>query len=472
VAGRSKRAQFANFRRPGSTLGDDHRGGVTGTVEGRGPGGRRATRPRGSIKPAAVRLIERHGDALFATAKRYTLSREDAEDAYQRGLEILLTKAPALPEQELLPWMRTVVKHEAFAIWRSQDRTVTPPAEEWERAPAPTPAPDEQVESYERLRVGAEAIRRLKPQEVRCLALRAEGHSYRQICEITGWTYTKVNRCLTEGRRSFLERVAGIESGAECERLGPLLSAFADGEATAAEMTKLRPHLRSCLACRAALRAFRELPHRAAEVVPLPVAAEAGPRFADAADAVWRWGESAAVWTQERVGLIAAKAQAAVEASSATKAAAVAASAAALASGTAAVSSLDGAPGDPGPSSAADAGTRLLERAAPTNLVPRIPPAPSEPELAATLAPPAPAPPPAPDPPVAPPPAPPPPAAAPVVESSGRSERFPKRVTTPVEDPGNSALADVDEEERTIGPTTKPAEPVAAPGGRQTADGP
>ncbi|MBA2566469.1 MAG: sigma-70 family RNA polymerase sigma factor, partial [Thermoleophilaceae bacterium] len=234
---------------------------MTEGAEGGGPGVRRATRPGDAINPAAVRLIERHGDALFATARRYTLSREDAEDAYQRGLEILLTKAPALPEQELLPWMRTVVKHEAFAIWRSQDRTVTPPVEEWERAPAPTPPPDEQVESYERLRVGAEAIRRLKPQEVRCLALRAEGHSYRQICQITGWTYTKVNRCLTEGRRSFLERVAGIESGAECERLGPLLSAFADGEATAVQMTKLRPHLRSCLSCRAALRAFRELPH-------------------------------------------------------------------------------------------------------------------------------------------------------------------------------------------------------------------
>ena len=33
----------------------------------------------------------------------------DAEDAYQRGLEILLTKAPAIPDRELLPWLKTVV---------------------------------------------------------------------------------------------------------------------------------------------------------------------------------------------------------------------------------------------------------------------------------------------------------------------------------------------------------------------------
>jgi hypothetical protein len=42
-----------------------------------------------------------------------------------------------------------------------------------------------------------------------------------------------VNRCLTEGRRAFLERVAGIEGGIECERLAPLVSLLADGELSA-----------------------------------------------------------------------------------------------------------------------------------------------------------------------------------------------------------------------------------------------
>jgi hypothetical protein len=34
---------------------------------------------------------------------------KDAEDAYQRGLEILLTKAPTTREEELVPWLKTVV---------------------------------------------------------------------------------------------------------------------------------------------------------------------------------------------------------------------------------------------------------------------------------------------------------------------------------------------------------------------------
>ena len=118
----------------------------------------------------------------------------------------------------------------------------------------------DQVERHERLRLGAEAMRQLKPQETRCLLLLAEGHSYKQICAITGWSYTKVNRSVTEGRRSFLRRVRGIESGAECERMAPLLSALADGEASARELTVLRPHLRGCLCCKATLRDFRAAP--------------------------------------------------------------------------------------------------------------------------------------------------------------------------------------------------------------------
>jgi Putative zinc-finger len=65
---------------------------------------------------------------------------------------------------------------------------------------------------------------------------------------------TKVNRCLAEGRRSFLERVAGIESGAECKRLEPKLSALADGEAGEEDLTVLRRHLRRCPAWPGTLR--------------------------------------------------------------------------------------------------------------------------------------------------------------------------------------------------------------------------
>src|SRR6185503_16584734 len=58
-------------------------------------------------------------------------------------------------------------------------------------------------------------------------------------------------------RECFLARYAGIEEGEECRRWAPVLSAMVDGEATAEQMLQLRPHLRNCAGCRAALRELR-----------------------------------------------------------------------------------------------------------------------------------------------------------------------------------------------------------------------
>ena len=61
---------------------------------------------RAQIEPAALELLSRHSAGLLATARRYSATPEDAEDAYQRGVEVLLTKAPTTTEAELLPALR------------------------------------------------------------------------------------------------------------------------------------------------------------------------------------------------------------------------------------------------------------------------------------------------------------------------------------------------------------------------------
>jgi DNA-directed RNA polymerase specialized sigma24 family protein len=40
----------------------------------------------------------------------------------------------------------------------------------------------------------------LKPDERAALLLRSIGYEYKEIQQLTGWSYTKVNRCVTEGR--------------------------------------------------------------------------------------------------------------------------------------------------------------------------------------------------------------------------------------------------------------------------------
>jgi DNA-directed RNA polymerase specialized sigma24 family protein len=64
---------------------------------------------RREIDAAATALVSRHGAQILATARRYAATPEDAEDAYQGGLEILLRKAPTTREYELVPWLKTVV---------------------------------------------------------------------------------------------------------------------------------------------------------------------------------------------------------------------------------------------------------------------------------------------------------------------------------------------------------------------------
>src|SRR4051812_4782472 len=281
----------------------------------------RPSRPE--LERVALDLLQRRGAEILATARRYSASADDAEDAYQRALEILITRAPPTAEDELVPWLKTVVKHEAFSMRRQRERAA-PVTDDGELRDPPEPAgtPHERSERYERLRQGAEALGRLKPQEVRALLLKAEGYSYREISEMTGWTYTKVNRCLTEGRRAFAEKLAGIEAGSECERLMPLVSALADGEASPEDLQTLRPHLKTCLACRARLREFRAAPKRVAALLP-PVALATQ---SDPSGPIRSLFESL-------VGTFGERAHAATELATGQKAAAVAASAAVMAGG-------------------------------------------------------------------------------------------------------------------------------------------
>jgi RNA polymerase sigma factor (sigma-70 family) len=232
-------------------------------------------------KRVAVEMIAKHGRTLRRTARRYSICADDAEDALQRALEILMLKAPPGEARDLVRWMQTVTKHEALAIRRSRERQLGAPrpgAEGPEETvdwisliPASSEGPEEQAEQREEMARSREALKTLKPAELRALTLLAEGYSYAEIGELTGYSRTKVNRCLAEGRERFRAFLSRSESGGRCAELRPILSAFCDGEADPAEVPTLREHLRACAHCRAAMRAYRTAPGAAA-LAPLPFA--------------------------------------------------------------------------------------------------------------------------------------------------------------------------------------------------------
>jgi RNA polymerase sigma factor (sigma-70 family) len=290
-------------------------------------------RRREPAEQATLRIVQQHAAELLRFARRFSHCADDAHDAYQRSIEILVRRMRTDPPAQPLSWLRTVVRHEALAVRSERDQLLGRVELDLDRHEDRTIAdPAERVLGNERLGHTAEALRRLKPQELTALVLRAEGLSYAEICARMGWTYTRTNRAVTEGRRALLERLGAIESGAECARWLPLLSALADGEASARDLAALRPHMRSCPACRATLRELHAAPAQVALLVPPAVVGVAAHAAAAGGGLVAHAGAGLHALL-DRMTLLAARLQAAFEALPGAKLAAVAASTAAIAGG-------------------------------------------------------------------------------------------------------------------------------------------
>jgi hypothetical protein len=122
-----------------------------------------------------------------------------------------------------------------------------------------------------------------------------------------------------------------------------VLSALADGEARAEDLALLRPHMRTCLSCRAALREFRAMPDRVASVLPPAALA------ADGGGPLRSFFESVVGAAQHKAAAMGDRLQTAAELATGQKVAAVAASAAALAGGGTAIDEFANHEGPPLP---------------------------------------------------------------------------------------------------------------------------
>jgi len=277
-----------------------------------------------------VAVVQEHAASLLRLARQHSLCEDDAADAYQRALEIYLERVDRVDNATVGPWLRTVCKHEAMRIRAARQRVLPAEAVAWDAHPSlDAREVDERAASLERVAHAAEALRSCKPDQVRAMLLKADGSSYEEIGDLCGWTYTKVNRCLAEGRARFLRRFSEIESGEACDAYQPRLSAIVDGEATPDDFAALRPHLRHCAGCRSLLKAMYESEPALGALVPAGMLVLAAP---DPGGLLTRAYEALATGLGDRV----VRAHAVVEAVTATKAAAVVVSTAAMAAGGAA----------------------------------------------------------------------------------------------------------------------------------------
>lgn len=156
--------------------------------------------------------LERHGTLLQRTAERHAGSAADAEDALQDAMEHFLQHFDPERFAEPLPWLITTLKRQAWALTRrsSRDMHLDEPLGADSQGFSlgdclkdDGPGPIEGAIRDERLAVQRVLLRGLKRDERRALFLWALGFSYREAAEALGWTYTKVNRCVTEGRAAL-----------------------------------------------------------------------------------------------------------------------------------------------------------------------------------------------------------------------------------------------------------------------------
>jgi len=140
---------------------------------------------------------------LLAIANRNSPTPQDAEEAVHDAFALFIDHFDPDSTAPPLAWLTLTLKRRCWATARNQLPLQPDQDQSHNTATDRHVATDELVEiAHEttRIRSGFQA---LKPQERRALSLLALGYTYREITQITGWTYTKVNRCITEGRAAL-----------------------------------------------------------------------------------------------------------------------------------------------------------------------------------------------------------------------------------------------------------------------------
>lgn len=223
----------------------------------------------------AAAIAKTDGLRLFKVARAVSLCDADAEDAVQRAFMIYLKRAESLEPAHEVRWLCVVVRNEALAVRRGRE-TVIEYELSADECSAARPLEEHAVEA-ERVARSVDALGDLKRDEARALLARAGGYTYAEIAQRFEWSATKTNRVVTEGRRRFLSTFEAIESGERCNGFAAEIAALAAGQATPDQVLRVKPHLKSCSGCRAAVRRLHGSPTTgvaAAFVLPFKWVAE------------------------------------------------------------------------------------------------------------------------------------------------------------------------------------------------------
>jgi RNA polymerase sigma factor (sigma-70 family) len=154
------------------------------------------------VPALAEELYREHHQRLLGIAVRNAANRDDAEESLQFAFLAFLEHFDPDGEAPPLAWLTLVAKRECWARYnrrrrdRSANREVAAGALV-NSIPSRAARPEQLVAEVDEART---KLATLKPQELRALTLLGAGYTYEEIAAMNRWTYTKVNRCIAEGR--------------------------------------------------------------------------------------------------------------------------------------------------------------------------------------------------------------------------------------------------------------------------------
>jgi RNA polymerase sigma factor (sigma-70 family) len=163
-----------------------------------------------------------HRDLQRAVAHAVNAPRELIEDACQNAWAILLRAQP--DRTSIFGWLYVVATREAFRLCERERRHVHLeamfPAGSWDAVIADAFTIDDILEVHEALKV----IASLPARQRADLTLLVAGFSYVEIAELTGRTYTNVNKHLAKARARirFARFSDSASEGAKNRRRGSL----------------------------------------------------------------------------------------------------------------------------------------------------------------------------------------------------------------------------------------------------------
>jgi RNA polymerase sigma factor (sigma-70 family) len=167
------------------------------------------------VRRLAAELYAESYDYLLAIARRNAHTETDAAEAVQEALVSFIAKFDPESGAPPLAWLTLTLKRQCWRQRREThlDRHVGQEADSGgeelgsflERLTALEPGPADRVIDRDD---GRRRLAGLKPDERTALGMFAAGCSYAEIGELRGWTNTKVNRCLSEGRAALRVRLS------------------------------------------------------------------------------------------------------------------------------------------------------------------------------------------------------------------------------------------------------------------------